>query len=104
VSDFRDGMTVCFAEALRLGLTIGIRPHLVRAASQGNSNGDPTAASFPASGLPALASQRVSIRLNGTRSTCEAPCYLLTSCLGLMFAANPGRRHWSRGVAQCPAA
>ena len=29
VAAFRDGMTSCFTEALHLGLTIGVRPHLV---------------------------------------------------------------------------
>jgi hypothetical protein len=31
VAEFREGMRVCFAEALKRGLTVGVRPHLVRA-------------------------------------------------------------------------
>ena len=30
IKEFTNSMRVCFAEALRLGLTIGVRPHLVR--------------------------------------------------------------------------
>lgn len=34
IKAFKDGMQVCFTEALNLGLTIGVRPHLVRAHPQ----------------------------------------------------------------------
>ena len=31
VNEFRDSLAVCFAEAFRMGLTVSVRPHLVRA-------------------------------------------------------------------------
>ena len=31
IVEFREAMTICFAEAFRMGLTISVRPHLVRA-------------------------------------------------------------------------
>jgi hypothetical protein len=31
IAEFRDAMVVCFSEALKMGLTINVRPHLVRA-------------------------------------------------------------------------
>jgi hypothetical protein len=45
IAEFRDAMVVCFSEALKMGLTINVRPHLVRR--------PPPSSFFDAGGRPA---------------------------------------------------